>query len=146
MFEVARRLRGEGRALPAHLFVAAAMAPQAYYFAPMHHLSRARLLRGLRQFGLTLDDSASAEPALRAEVGAMASYVFVDAPPLPIPITAFWGERDLISPPNGNVAWREQTAATFAFHVWPGNHDLVCDEVSVVLDVIRAELARPPFR
>jgi acyl transferase domain-containing protein/surfactin synthase thioesterase subunit len=146
MFETTRRLRHEGRSLPAHLFVAAAMAPQTYYFAPMHHLSRARLMRGLRQFGVTMDESASAELALRAEVGAMASYVFADAPRLPVPITAFWGRRDLISPPKSNMAWREQTDASFALHVWSGSHDLVCDEASAVLDVIRAALENPPFR
>jgi medium-chain acyl-[acyl-carrier-protein] hydrolase len=145
MYETARRLRREGGRLPGHLLVAAAMAPQDYFWAPTHHLPRERLFRGIRTMGFSLDERASTELALRAESAAMASYQFVPEVPLGIPVTAFWGERDFISPPGSVRNWREQTSAPFTFHVWPGSHDLVGADVSKVLDLIRDTLDKAPY-
>jgi medium-chain acyl-[acyl-carrier-protein] hydrolase len=145
MFETTRQLRAEGAPVPDHLFVAAAMAPQTYYFAPTHYLPRQRFLRGFRNVGVVVDESLAAERPLRADAAAMSSYVFAQEPPLDIPITNFWGQRDYISPPESNKAWRVQTAAPFTFHVWPGSHDLLCDEAHAVIDTVRDVLAGTPF-
>jgi acyl transferase domain-containing protein/surfactin synthase thioesterase subunit len=146
MFEVTRRLRRARRPLPSQLFVLAAMAPQEYFWAPMHHMPRERLFHGLRTLGFSVDPSELTELALRAECATMASYTFEAEPRLDIPVTAFWGERDLISPAGSVRSWQQQTAAAFTFHVWPGSHNLVSDEVSVVLDVVRETLGKAPFR
>jgi len=145
MFEAARRLRREGATPPGHLFASAAMAPQEYFWAPMHHLPRERLLRGLRTMGFSLNENEANEQALRAECAVMASYIYANELPLSIPLTAFWGERDSLCPRGSVPQWREQTTAAFAFHVWPGGHDVACDEASALLDVVREALGKPPF-
>jgi medium-chain acyl-[acyl-carrier-protein] hydrolase len=141
-FETTRRLRRDGRPLPTHLFVAAAMAPQEYFWAPMHHMPSERLFHGLRTLGFSVDDRDSTERALRAECAAMASYVYVDEPPLEMPVTTFWGERDSISPPGSVKSWREQTRGPFTFRVWSGSHDLKSDGVSGLIDAVRDTLSR----
>jgi epothilone polyketide synthase D len=146
MFELARRLRREAGPLPDHLLVGAAMAPQVYYLAPMHHRPRERLLGVLRHLRVSLDESPLAEPALRAECAAMASYTFVEETPLDIPITAFIGERDSFVPDGGVRAWREQTTASFAFHTCPGGHDLPRAAPSSVLAVVREALSKKSLR
>jgi surfactin synthase thioesterase subunit/NAD(P)-dependent dehydrogenase (short-subunit alcohol dehydrogenase family)/acyl carrier protein len=145
MFEAARRLRRDGAAPPSHLFVSAAMAPQEYFWAPMHHLSRERLFRGLRTLGFSLNENDANEQALRAECATMASYTHRDELPLSIPLDAFCGERDFICPAGSVRQWREQTTAAFAFHAWPGGHDLTGDDSSALLDVVREALGKPPF-
>jgi acyl transferase domain-containing protein/surfactin synthase thioesterase subunit/acyl carrier protein len=146
LFETARRLRRAGSPLPSHLFIAAAMAPQTYYFQAMQYLSRDRLLSGLRNLGVPVDESAAAEPALRAEIAAMSGYTFLTEPPLDVPITTFWGKRDFFVPPRSLAGWQQQTAAAFTPHVWSGPHDLVGDEASTVLEVVQETLSKVRFR
>ncbi len=145
MFEISRRLRREGGPLPGHLFVGAAMAPQIYYFAPMHHFPRARLIGGLQHLGVSVDESAPAEQALRAECASMASYVFANEAPLDIPITAFIGARDSFVPHGGVPAWREQTTASFALRACRGTHDLPSEDLPL-RDFVRETLSTPLFR
>jgi medium-chain acyl-[acyl-carrier-protein] hydrolase len=139
MFEGARRLRREGKPLPGHLFVTAAMAPQVTYSPPMQHLPRERLLGGLHDLGASADEGA--EAALRAECAAMQSYAYGDEAPFDFPLTAFLGERDCFIPPGAVRAWRAQTTARFDVRVQHGTHDLLREDPSPVLDAIRAALA-----
>jgi acyl transferase domain-containing protein/surfactin synthase thioesterase subunit len=145
-FETARRLRREGLPPPAHLLVLAAMAPQDYFWAPMHHQPRERLFQGLRTLGFTVDQGEATEPALRAECAAMASYVFAKEPRLDVPITTFWGERDYISPAVSVRGWKEQTSAAFTFTVWPGGHSVDDDDIAVVLGVVQEKLEEAASR
>jgi surfactin synthase thioesterase subunit len=110
----------------------------------MHQLPRERLLGGLRQLGVRLDETGTTERALRGECAAMASYVFVREAPLEIPITAFIGDRDSFVPTGGVQAWRAQTTATFAFHACRGTHDLPGEDSSL-RQVVREVLSKPPF-
>jgi surfactin synthase thioesterase subunit len=143
-FEAARRLRREGLPPPAHLFVLAAMAPQDYFWAPMHHLPRERLFHGLSALGFSVDQGEATEPALRAECAMMASYAFAPEPALEVPITTFWGEQDFISPAMSVRRWREQTSAAFAFQVWPGRHSLADEGIPAVIGVVREALRKDP--
>jgi acyl transferase domain-containing protein/surfactin synthase thioesterase subunit len=148
MFELARRLRRDGAPSPGHLFVGAAAAPPLHAFAPVHQFPRERLLGRLRYMGIAPehDGAGPADPALRWECAAAASYVFQDEAPLDVPLTALLGERDTFVPAGGVRAWRHQTTASFAFHLCPGGHDLIRDGAPAVLDVIRVALEDPPFR
>ena len=112
----------------------------------MHHLPRERLFGGLRSLGVTLEESPKTERAVRAECAAMASYAYTEEPPLPIPITAFLGDRDFWIPPGGLPAWRRHTAATFVLHGCPGAHDLLDDDPPELLEVVRQALRQRPFR
>ncbi|MDP7733001.1 thioesterase II family protein [Mycobacterium sp. TY813] len=80
MFETTRRLRAEDAPVPDHFFVAAAMAPQTCYLAPMHYPPRQQLLRALHNLDFVVDESLVGERALRADVAAVSSYVFVQDP------------------------------------------------------------------
>jgi surfactin synthase thioesterase subunit len=121
--------------------VLAAMAPQDYFWAPMHHQPRERLFQGLRTLGFAVDPSEATEHALRAECAVMASYAFVHEPRLDVPITAFWGERDYISPSVSVRGWEDQTSTGFAFTVWPGSHSLADAEIPMVIRAVREACA-----
>jgi surfactin synthase thioesterase subunit len=61
-------------------------------------------------------------PALRADMEAYETYAYVPAPPLDCPITAFGGDKDAIASAEDLAAWREQTTAAFAVHLFHGGH------------------------
>jgi medium-chain acyl-[acyl-carrier-protein] hydrolase len=138
-FELTRRLRRDRRPLPMHLFVCAAMAPQVFFFPPIHHLDE----RGLKarvammKFG---PRAVSSERTIKADCSAIATHAYGPEPALDVPITAILGDRDGVVPRAGLGAWRAQTSAAFELHVISGDHSLVRGKASPILAIVRSAL------
>ena len=142
LFELVRRLRGERRPLPRHVFVGAAMAPHQCYLAALHHLSRERLLETVRNFGVEVAETREAEAALRGDCAAAADYTYSDEVPLDAPITVFMGDRDRFIPRASAEAWERHTVAGFEFVDCPSGHDVFAGRsADVVAEVVQARLA-----
>lgn len=144
---VARRFREEGFPLPLHLFVSGKQGPTVPRAAsPRHLLDEPAFREMLRSLGgvpeEVLGDRELMEiflPILRADFEAVDTYRHTASPPLPIPITAFLGDRDEASPEEAG-AWALETSAPFRLHVLPGDHFFVnrhwrflCDTIADAL-------------
>jgi medium-chain acyl-[acyl-carrier-protein] hydrolase len=128
-FELARELRRSYGLTPEHLFVAANEAPQAQRAETTHALAGAAFVERLRELGGTPSEVlANSElfellrPALRADLEASETYVFVREPPLDCPISVFGGLEDTSVEADDLHAWREHTTAAFSVSMLPGDH------------------------
>lgn len=131
-FETARRLRALGRRLPLHLFVSGASAPNVLRTGPPLHLIRdetafmnavSRRYGGIPETVMQHVELRSlVAPALRADLTMHERYVYQDAPPLPIAITAYGGEQDAAVSPDGLGRWQEHTTNRFASRMFAGDH------------------------
>jgi medium-chain acyl-[acyl-carrier-protein] hydrolase len=147
-FELVRTLHAAGKPLPVRLFVSGRAAPHLPDTRPrLRDLPTRELIPHLRTMGGTpdvfLSDPELLEvflPLLRADFTLNETYRHVPAEPLPVPITAFGGDRD----PRADVAelrgWAELTGAGFAVHTYPGGHFYLEQHTTALLDVMRAEL------
>lgn len=149
-FELARELRRRGMQMPRHMFVSAAPAPQLYGTRPPRFSKDLQGLIGeLRQLGGTPDEILdSAEflrlimPTLRADFGMVDAYRYVEAAPLPCPLSAFGGDSDPEVSPDELTCWAAQTSAQFAHYIYPGGHFFLNDHASAMRAVIGEALAR----
>jgi medium-chain acyl-[acyl-carrier-protein] hydrolase len=129
-FELARRLRRDGRPPPFHLFVSGHRAPHCPAEGPeLHALPDDQLIAGLRRLSGTPEEVlqhaeilALLLPLLRADFALAERYEWRPEPPLPIPITAYSGADDEHVPVEGVEAWREHTSARFRHLTLPGGH------------------------
>jgi medium-chain acyl-[acyl-carrier-protein] hydrolase len=129
-FETARELRRGMWPGPAHLFVAGCDAPHALQQSePVHALADAEFVEWLQhQNGTPKEVLRNREimrlmlPVLRADFEVWETYAYTDAPPLACPITAFGGEQDPITRPEGLDAWQSHTTRRFAWRMFPGDH------------------------
>ena len=134
-FELARRLREQGRPQPAHLFVSGRKAPHLPNHDPVsHNLPEAELRRELLRLNGTprevLEHPELMElmlPLLRADFSVVETYVYRPGIPLDCPLTAFGGLRDSEVSREQLEAWREQTAGEFALRMLPGDHFFLND-------------------
>ena len=130
-FELARLLRRERRLEPEWLFVAAHGAPQLARTAPvMSDAPDHDLLEFFRRTYGPLPPQVTAHPELmaviseilRADVHLLERYNYAPEPPLGCPIRAFGGLHDESTSRAELAAWRAETAAHFALHMFPGGH------------------------
>ena len=129
-FELAQHLHRVGAPLPGVLCVSGARAPRFRLgWNPPPEPSDAQFLEELRRLeGLpaeVLQNDAMLRivlPALRADAGLYRQYIYTEQPPLRCPIRAYGGDAD----PNVTAAhleaWREHTACSFAWRMYPGGH------------------------
>ena len=82
------------------------------------------------------------EPALRADYALLAGYAYADAPPLPVPVTAVWGEADPVLLADDVDRWRAHTAAAFEAVTVPGDHWLLEGALPQVSDLLRSRCAQ----
>jgi len=61
-------------------------------------------------------------PGLRADFQILETYLWPAAPPLDLPIHAFYGTEDPLTPVSEMRAWQEHTTANFSLHGLPGGH------------------------
>jgi medium-chain acyl-[acyl-carrier-protein] hydrolase len=128
-FETARRLRRDGIS-PDRLMVAALKAPHLQLRRePIHHLPQPELAAEIRRFRGTpdavLDNPELMNlvlPTIRADFTAYETWQYEAEAPLDCPITAMGGATDASVRPDELSAWREQTSASFASHIFPGGH------------------------
>jgi medium-chain acyl-[acyl-carrier-protein] hydrolase len=129
-FELARKLRREGRILPELLIVSGRIAPQLpLRRGSLHDLPELEFRQELRRLEGTPPAVLEHEelmqlfsPMLRADFAVNDTYVYHDEPPLVLPIVAFGGIDDPWVSRGELDAWRAQTAATFTPHPLPGKH------------------------
>lgn len=142
-FELVRELRRRGAALPIALLVSSFRAP---------HLPEASFVAGLPddEFLAKLADIAGGRdaawadpelralllPALRADVRLCEDYHHLPEDPLPLPITAFRGQRDAYVSEDEVRAWSRHTSGDFAYQEFPGDHMYVHNvEADLVVSV-----------
>jgi medium-chain acyl-[acyl-carrier-protein] hydrolase len=128
-FEMTRALRRIGEPLPLHLFVSAAVPPPSHEEEPLSALADDTLIERLRELEGTpapiIDNSELMKlflPALRADLALRDGYEKREEPPLPIPITAFGGDRDAGVSVAELASWRDETTATFDLKIMSGGH------------------------
>lgn len=147
-FELVRALRRAGATLPASLFVSGRVAPQLDRDTrPIHHLPQAAFLRALEdRYGVadrTLRDpemAAMLYPSLQADMEILETWTYAPDEPLAVPITASGGLRDHLAPRDALDAWREQTVASFALHLFAGDHFYLVNDRAPLLGLVRAAL------
>jgi medium-chain acyl-[acyl-carrier-protein] hydrolase len=130
-FELALRLRKDGKPQPCHLMVGAARPPQLGPMRPvLHALPEEEFLNRLQsRYGsipkeILNDPDALALflPALRADFAAYENYEYQPDGPLQCPITAFFGAEDHLVPREAWSDWSVHTCASFYLESVPGNH------------------------
>lgn len=133
-FELARRLRDQGRPQPTHLFVSGRPAPQLPNHDISHNLPEAELRRELLRLNGTprevLENPELMElmlPLLRADFSVVETYVYRRGVPLDCSLTAFGGIRDKQVSREQLEAWSEQTVGEFALRMLPGDHFFLND-------------------
>jgi medium-chain acyl-[acyl-carrier-protein] hydrolase len=149
-FELMRRLRRGGGALPVAFFPSGRPAPQLpRTVPPIHALPEPEFVEGLRRLRGTPEEvlanpelMAIISPLLRADFAISETYVYRDEPPFAIPMTAFGGAQDEDVSAEGLDAWRVQTTGEFGALIFPGGHFFIRDDRDRVLAELSAELRR----
>jgi medium-chain acyl-[acyl-carrier-protein] hydrolase len=153
-FELARKLRREGRPGPVHLYVGGRPAPPIVRTdEPVHSLPEPEFLDALRRLNGTPEEILqNAEimelisPTLRADFSIGETYAFRPEPPLDIPVSAYGGRVDEEVSEDEVAAWREQTTGPFRLVMFPGDHFFINGDRAAVLgelsNELRGDLAR----
>jgi medium-chain acyl-[acyl-carrier-protein] hydrolase len=152
-FDLTRRLRAEGVALPQRLVVAACRAPQFLLRAPaIFQMDDAAFLAAVRRFGglpgRILEEPellALALPILRADFEALGTYRYEQQAPLPMPIVAYGGSQDPHVMRSEMAAWRNQTTGEFNLRIFPGGHFFVNDVREQLIATLASDLTVGAF-
>jgi surfactin synthase thioesterase subunit len=148
-FELAREARRRGWPAPVRLFASGAHPPQVpREDPPLRHLGDDEFVRQVseRYQGIPREVLAHREllelvlPALRADIAAIETYAYTDAPPLASPITALAGRRDPHVVPETLGRWREQTASAYGERLFDGDHFYLTGSRADLIDAILPEL------
>ena len=143
--EVARRLMTLSLPLPSHLIVSGRRPPQFQDpNPPIGDLPDAEFVAAIdRRYGgipreilANPDVLALLLPGLRADMIALETFHPGPRPPLPIPISAFGGDSDPMTPIAHLEAWKSETQGAFAMRVFPGGHFYLDLQRKAVLDEI----------
>lgn len=144
--------RTAGLPLPQALFVSASAPPDAMWrgsSAPLPSQSSAEVWASVESLGGIPAGVANSpefrrylEPILHADVTAMTTWRPGPLPPLPVPITVFLGDQDVM---DEHVAqkWRPYTTDSFDLHVLRGNHFYLQDHWETLATRIASTLASP---
>ena len=147
-FELTRELRRRGMPMPRGLILSGRCAPRYRDPArPLYALPDAGFIEQLRELGGTPEEVlASAElrelyfPILRADFAVCERFRYRTEAPLDIPLTVFGGSRDKEHPPELLDEWRRETTASFALHMFPGDHFFIRTAREAVLATLEREL------
>jgi surfactin synthase thioesterase subunit len=129
--EVARRLIENSLSAPRHLIVSGRRPPRLPDpNPPIANLSDAAFVAeiGRRYGGIPAEILAEPDvialllPSLRADIFALEKFQPGPRPPLPIPVSAFGGDSDALTPLSEIEAWEKETQAGFVLRVFPGGH------------------------
>lgn len=129
--EVARELENRGGSTASHLFVSARRPPHMPApETPLHVLTDNEFIAEIdRRYGgiprALLVERELLDlflPTLRADITALETFLPRPRSPLSLPITAFGGSDDAMTPRAHLDAWRDETAAAFRVRVFAGGH------------------------
>jgi medium-chain acyl-[acyl-carrier-protein] hydrolase len=143
-FEMAREMRRAYGLGPEHLFVSGCAAP-AVFEASFHNRTAlaSELLDG--QDDLKRAVAAGPEgneliramlPALMADYGVSASYVYRREPPLDCPLSVFGGRSDRCVKGDHLGGWQKETVGPFSLRLFAGDHFFVHSSETEVLSEI----------
>lgn len=148
-FELARQLRRERGAEPAHLFVSGRRAPHLPRTEPItYNLPDDEFIRELARLNGTsrevlehLELMQLMIPHLKADFALSQCYSYAPEPPLGSPLTAFGGleEKDITR--EEMEAWREHTTGAFKVRMFPGDHFFLHSSQSLLLQILSRELS-----
>ncbi len=149
-FELARKLREKGLALPRMLIVSAARAPvfRIGHQAPpdpprLEFIEELKRLEGIP--ASALDDARLLEialPALEADARLYRRYVYQPGEPLSLPIVAYRGASDPNVGEQHTTRWAEMTTGKFAERVFAGGHFYLDESRDDLIAAIRDDLTR----
>lgn len=150
-FELARRLRRDGRRSPERLFVSAFRAPHLPDSRPALHTLPETLLKAelLRLAGTPSEVLGQPElmqtllPALRGDLALVERYRHRTEPPLSCSITCLGGVTDDRVSRLELGAWRRHTAGEFRLRLFPGGHFYLYKTPVLVLRALCADLGLP---
>jgi medium-chain acyl-[acyl-carrier-protein] hydrolase len=149
-FHVACRLRDEGAAEPAHLFVSGRRAPQLPpRHPPITHLPDPEFVEEVRRRYNGISDEvirhpdllALLVPTLKADMAVIETYVHREGIPLECPISVYGGDDDPEATPAELVSWKVQTRGPLSVRMFPGAHFFVQTAQADLLRAVREELA-----
>jgi medium-chain acyl-[acyl-carrier-protein] hydrolase len=130
-FELGRQLRRQKAAPPLSLYALARPAPNlAQTRHPLHQLPDDIFLVELTRHYKGMSPAILKEqelmklllPALRADVTALETYVYLEEGPLDCPIRAFGGRLDATTTEDELRAWRLHTNRSFELKMFEGDH------------------------
>jgi surfactin synthase thioesterase subunit len=131
-FETIREMRRRAQPLPRHLFVSGCGAPHIQDEGDWHKAPEGQIIAQLREMGgmsdEILDHPELVEllmPVLRADAAMTELYAYAPAPPLEVPVTAFYATDDEIATAAAVRAWEQHTARSFVCHAVAGGHMFV---------------------
>lgn len=146
-FELTRALQRQGGAAPLRLFISGARAPQLPPKEPIHALAEQDFLNKLCEFGgMPAEVLRDADllplvlPTIREDFRLLEQYRFEEAPPLPIPISAFGGLKDEAVPVGDLLAWSAQTCKTFRSRFLEGHHFFLFNSKPKIVSYIVEDL------
>lgn len=148
-FELIRYLRKAYRVIPTWFFASAFPAPHLPRRRPLvSHLPDKEFVATLRnEFDLgqaVVENDALMEmiaPTLRADIGSVERYVYIDDDPLESPITIFGGSYDREAQVEELDAWRIHTRSSFRIQLFPGDHFFIENFRVPLLKSIESDLA-----
>jgi medium-chain acyl-[acyl-carrier-protein] hydrolase len=148
-FETAAALLAAGAPMPVHLLVSGRRAPHAPAGQPAWHaLPEAELVPRLAALGGMTEQmlrhpgwSAPLLRLLRADLAVDETYTPRPRPMrLPVPITAFGGDRDPRVPSTELAGWERHTSGDFRTSVLPGGHFYLSERLPELITQIDAQL------
>lgn len=148
-FETLRCLRARGSRMPEVLFVSASRAPHlSWPHPPVGGLPDKELLHEIhrRYQSVPTQVMHSAElqellvPSLRADLGALESYLYETFPPFDVPIRVFGGTADSMVPRDALERWRDHTSASFHLRMFEGNHLFLHTAKQQLIQTVSMEL------
>jgi medium-chain acyl-[acyl-carrier-protein] hydrolase len=149
-YELARRLREEGRPEPLHLFVSGCRAPQLSHTRDItYNLPDPEFVEELRRLKVTPAEVLEHEellhlmlPLLRADFAATQTYTYAEGLRLGCPLTAVGGLEGEEVTREHLVPWREMTTGAFSLHMLPGDHFFLHTSRDMLLEILARHLAR----
>lgn len=149
-FEVASILAARGAPMPEHLIVSGRRPPDIRSSEPdMHQLPDDMFIAEIdrrysgipRQLLYDHEVMALLLPGLRADITALETHRPAPCVPLDLPITAFGGGHDSLTPPAHLEAWRRLGNGAFRLRLFPGGHFYLDTQRAAVLDDLAVTLA-----
>lgn len=148
---LARRILADGLPAPRRLIISGCSAPPLIpKESKKSHLPKPRFVEMLEELGgCPPEILANAElldlfePVLRADFKAVESYVYQALPPLDLPFTLLYGDRDAEAGRATISPWQNETTRPIALHEFSGDHFFIFEHLPEIGRIIAEALFRP---
>lgn len=148
-FELARQLRRNQVATPAHVFISGCSPPQYPVKRPIHNLSQEEFVDELRQLNGTPESVLRNEelmnlvlPILRKDFGIRETYQCHPEPPLNSSLSILGGNADQLVPVDELPKWQTLFQGEYEQHIFSGHHFFLHSENDAVLQCVNQTLLK----